>query len=676
MFLIIVILQQNFPSLSIVSRPIVFVFLLIFAFPRFGFSQEPNVDSIRSVLPGTNGKERLDLLNQLARALRESTQEEAFSYSMEADSIATAIGDPLGKSRALENIGWIYYRQGQWQKSFEFSEKAYDLAIQSNDRLQAARLMNNLGALYFEQEDYEMAIRQFKKGYELATEVGDLSTRIRSLNNVALNFTKIDQLDSAMSYANRAIKLNENAGSPYLTSFAHRVIGDVFLARGNYDSARVLYQQSLEMAREQGVKSFEAGVLHRLGNACLLSGRLDQAEELLLYSVGFCEEHNFLDELSKTHRYLAELYEKKGNIRQAYFHQSKFLDLNELLRDKTNRDRLALLQNMFQSNLRESELELLKAQNENQAYRLETSRRYIIFFAITAALISALVVRLYFLNKNVRSFNADLLAQQRKIEEQNLVLENQSVQLKGMNDTKNKLFSILGHDMRGPIAQVKSVVDMFLAGHLEKEEFDELLQVLNKDIDSVNFTLNNTLKWSMSQMEGFHVSPSLFDLRGVVDNSLQLLQPSFKEKKLVVFNHMEPQAEVFADQDLIEVVVRNILNNAVKFSNFEDSVTISSETDEKWIYWCVQDQGVGMNEEQINLILSDSYSLTRSRQGTNREKGSGLGLQLTKEFIRKCGGKISIESHPGHGTKLWVQLPRLGSAVDSQTAVDQEALKG
>lgn len=633
------------------------------------------MDSLYSILKGKSGQERIGLLNQMASDLRESSQTEAMKFSLEADSLAKITGDLSAQSRALENIGWIYYRQGQWQKSFEFSEKAYGLAINADDKLQAARLMNNMGALYYEQQDYLMAIDQFKKGYELATQVNDLATRIRSLNNVALNFTHLNQFDSAMNYARRSIQMNENAGSPYLTSFAHRVTGDVYLAKGKYDSAQVIYTQSLEMAREQGIKSFEAGVLHRLGNAYLLDGELNKAEEILLYSVDLCEEYKFLDELSKSHRYLAKLYEQKGNIKDAYFHQSQFLVLNDSLLSKSNRDRLALLQNMFQSNLKESELELLKAQNENQAYRLETSRRYNIGFAIAAALIGVLGIRLYFMNKNIRSFNTNLLAQQRKIEEQNLVLENQSIQLKGMNETKNKLFSILGHDLRGPIAQVKSVVDMLLAGHLEKEEFDELLHVLNKDIDSVNFTLNNTLKWSMAQMEGFNVNPSTFDLREVVDNSLQLLQGSFKEKKLAVFNQMESKVEVFADQDLIEVVVRNILNNAVKFSNSGDSVTIFSETDEKWTLWCVLDQGVGMTTEQINLILSDSYSLTKSRPGTKKEKGSGLGLQLAKEFTRKCGGEITIESYPGHGSKFCIRLPRVKSVLDSHPVIRQEEFK-
>ena len=657
------------------SRSILIIFLLAVVLPRIGFTQEPNSDSLRLILSTKVGKQRIDVLNQLATTLRERDQEATLAYSHEADSISQVIGDSGGQSRALENIGWVYYRKGQWQKSFEYSVKAYDIASQTDDKLQAARLMNNLGALYYEQQNYEVAIENFKKGYELATEVNDLPTRIRSLNNVAFNFTLLEELDSALFYANLAIRFNESAESPYLTSFANRVIGDVYLKRGRYDSAQVLYQASLAVAREQDVKSFQAGVLHRLGNAYLLSGKLEQAEEVLLYSVKFCEENGFLDELSKSQRILAELYEKKGDIQRAYAHQSNFLKLNDQLQGKLNKDRLALLQNMFQSNLKESELDLLQAQYENQAYRLETSKRYIIFFAITAALIGVLGMRMYFLHQNVTSINNDLLVQQRKIEEQKRVLEQQSLQLQGMNETKNKLFSILGHDMRGPIAQVKSVVDMVLAGHLEREEFDELLHVLNKDIDSVYFTLNNTLKWSMSQMDGFHVNRSVFDLSEVVKNSLKLLEQSFHEKKLTVFNHMPSGVEVYADQDLIEVVVRNIVSNAVKFSNPGDSVTIFSEADENWILWCVLDQGIGMSEEQIQLILSDSYSLTKSRLGTNKEKGSGLGLQLAKEFTRKCGGDITIDSHPGHGSRFWVRLPRRPLVVDPQPAVYQESVK-
>ncbi|WP_211234609.1 tetratricopeptide repeat-containing sensor histidine kinase [Algoriphagus mannitolivorans] len=611
------------------------------------------------MLINLKGKERIEPLNKLATDLRESDQDLAMKYSFEADSLATVFNDLSARSRALENIGWIYYRKGNWQKSFEYSKKAYEFALDSKDKLQAARLMNNMGALYYEQKNHPKSIEQFRKGYLLATEVDDLYTRIRSLNNMALNFSQSGQQDSALYYANLSIRLNKEAGSPYLTSFAHRVVGDVFLAKGQYDTAQVIFQKSLEMARNQGVKSFEAGILHRLGHAYFLDNKLDKAKEILEYSVDFCLKNQYLDELSSSYKYLYQVYEKEGNLQKAFFNQSQYLLYYDSLVNKSNRDRLALVQGMFEEDLASSELELLKAQNENQSLRLATSRRYTLFFAIAAVLIAALGIWMYLLNRNMRKVNRDLSAQQKKIADQNQELEQQSEQLKSINETKNKLFSILGHDLRGPVGQIKSVVDLMLQDQLEKEEFFELLNYLKKDIDSVNFTLNNTLKWSMAQMEGFELNPLNFNLFEVVKNSLDLLQASIKEKDLVVFNQLRSETLAFGDPDLVEVVVRNLINNAVKFSNPGDAITIYAEKNKDFLELYILDQGIGMSQEQIDEILSEQYMLSKSKLGTNKEKGSGLGLQLVKDFVKMNRGKIEIDSHPGHGTKFCVKLPLL-----------------
>lgn len=635
-----------------------FLFFLL-CFGLFGASLASEIRDQDTLFVDLSGKEKLEKLNQLATDLRESDQERAMNYSLMADSLAQDLGDLAARSRALENVGWIFYRKGNWQKSFEYSSKAYDLAMEAQDKLQAARLMNNMGALYYEQRNHSKSIEQFRKGYILATEVDDLYTRIRSLNNMALNFTQSGQQDSALYYANFSIGLNIKAGSPYLTSFAHRVIGDVFLAKGQYDTAQVIYQKSLDMARSQGVKSFEAGILHRLGNAYLLDNKLEKAREILEYSVEFCKENQYLDELSSSYKYLYQVFEKEGDIQKAFYAQSKYLLYYDSLVNKSNRDRLALLQGMFEEDLANSELELLKAQNENQALRLATSRRYIIFFAITAVFIAALGIRMYLLHRSVTKVNRDLSEQQQKIAQQNRELAHQSEELKSINETKNKLFSILGHDLRGPVGQIKSVVDLMLQNQLEKEEFFELMNFLKKDIDSVNFTLNNTLKWSMAQMEGFELNPLSFNLFEIVNNSLALLQGSLKEKNLVVFNQLKSETIAFGDPDLVEVVIRNLINNAVKFSNIGDAITIYAEKSEGFLELYILDQGVGMSQELIDEILSDHYTLTKSKPGTKKEKGSGLGLQLVKEFVRMNGGKIDIDSHPGHGTKFCIKLPLL-----------------
>lgn len=251
----------------------------------------------------------------------------------------------------------------------------------------------------------------------------------------------------------------------------------------------------------------------------------------------------------------------------------------------------------------------------------------------------------------------ELVKQQKLIEDQNTALESKSLELEEINRTKNKLFSILGHDLRGPVGQVKSIVDLATSTHLSQEEFGELLNSMKKDLDTVHFTLTNTLKWSTAQMEGFKVHPIEFNLREVVDSTISLLSTQIKAKRIEVLVNMPEKLQVFLDRDIMEVVVRNILNNAIKYSQKGKSIEVNVQEIDGLINWCVKDEGTGMTQEQINEILNSKISLTSSKPGTNREKGSGLGLQVCKEFIRMCEGELLIESELGKGSRFCVSLP-------------------
>lgn len=633
------------------------VWVVIMFLSGFVSGQQANIDSLKNELPKANERERLIILNTLATNLREIFPDDAFAYSTEAEKLAHKLGDKSAEAAAKENIGWIYYRKGQWQKTFDYSRDAYDLAIAANDLKEAAKVLNSMGALYYQQNNFLMAIEQFKKAYVISSKANDVYTQVRSLNNIAYNFSQLGELDSAMHYADKSIQVNLKAESPYLSSFSYRVLGDVYFKRNQLDSAESVYERALQMGRIQGIRSFESSVLHRLGETYLLQGKIDQAKEILEEGIALAEGNDFLDELSKSHKYLAKVYEQQGNIPLAYEHLSIYLELNDSLVNKSNQDRMALLQGMFQDNLEDSELELLKAQNENQANRLAFARNLNLITGLAAILISGLVIWLFFLNRNVKRTNRNLISQQQKINDQNSDLESKSRQLEEINRTKNKLFSILGHDLRGPVGQVKSIVDMIIGGHLDQKEFEDLLRFLKKDVDSVHLTLNNTLNWSMSQMEGFTVNKESFNLSELVKSSLQLLQTQFSEKYLRFENLMPEKVMAFGDSDLIEVVVRNILSNASKFSKAGDIIKITSEVSNSQLIWCVTDQGIGMTDEQINKILADDYVITGSHLGTHQEKGSGLGLQVCKEFVRLVGGELKIQSKLGLGSTVCMKIP-------------------
>ena len=639
------------------TTPLILYFLLNISFFQFAWSQQADLDSLREVLPSSTGIERVDILNELATQLREIASQDAMDYSKESEQLSEQLDYLAGAARAKENIGWIYYRKGRWQLAFEYSEKAYQLALEIKDKNQSARILNNMGALYYEQQNYQMAIKQFRAAYEIVAGTDDLYTQIRSLNNVAFNYSQIGVYDSALYYARKAIQTNEESGSPYLTSFSNRVIGDVYMARQEYDSAVMIFEKSLDMAREQGISTFKASVMHRLGNAYLELGRWKDAEEILLEGILLSANNNFRDELAKSHKYLAKVYEQRGEIALAYRHLKDYNLINDSLVDQSLRDRIALMQGMFQDNLEKSELELLKAQNQNQADRLVLVNRIVWVVSIAGLLVFILGGWLYRLNRNVKKYNKDLIFQQQKIAEQNRALEQKSLQLEKINQTKNKLFSILGHDLRGPIGSVKGLIDLTLEGSISQEEFMEILNTLKKDVDSVHFTLTNTLKWSLAQMEGFKVNPVQVDVNELIESNIQLLAQQIHAKSLKINNEMPNDLILTIDKDLIEVITRNILSNAVKFSPEFGEINIHFQHTREDVLWCVEDQGKGMNQEEIENILALDYTITKSKPGTKKEKGSGLGLQVCKEFARLSNGSLTIASQAGSGSKVCLRLP-------------------
>ncbi|MEP2132581.1 MAG: tetratricopeptide repeat-containing sensor histidine kinase, partial [Algoriphagus sp.] len=434
--------------------------------------------------------------------------------------------------------------------------------------------------------------------------------------------------------------------------------GDIYFKNNQLDSAEIIFAKAIENGKIQGLENFTASVLNLLGKTYLADNKPEQALQVIEEGMEISNRLGIYEQLAISHQLLSEYYFLRGDYKKAYENQSKFISLNDSLVTKSGSDRLALMQGMFKDDLEQSELELLLAQNETQAIALENNKRIILLVSIGSILIFFLVVWLLYLNRNIKRYNKNLILRKQQIRIQNADLEAKSIQLEEINQTKNKLFSILGHDLKGPVGQVKSVVDLLTDGHLDQEEFDILIQNLKKDVDSVYFTLNNTLKWSLTQMEGFNLQKVNFNLAILVNSTLSLIEPQLKEKSIEIDDtSLLTDIEVFADRDLIEVVIRNILNNAIKFSKAGDVIKISAELENDMIVWCVKDRGIGMKDEQIKKLLSSEYVISDSKRGTQMEKGSGLGLQICKEFTRRNGGELSITSREGEGTKVCVRIP-------------------
>lgn len=636
-----------------------------------------NIDPFEELkldLQELDGKERGQVLNRLSFLVREKNLSQAFEYANEAEKLGKALNDSLILANAKENLGWIYYRTGVWDKAFRFSRDAYTISYKIRDKRGVAMSLNNLGVIYYKQKNYPEAIKKFKEAYGIGVQLDDPFVMVRSLNNTALNFLATTQLDSAYQYAYQSLMINNEFNTNFYNSFIYRVLGDIQLARNLNDEAIATYNFALQTASHQRLESFEASILHRLGHAFLNKSEVTKAIELLEKGKDIALEKNFQDELIQCYKYLAIAYEQVEKLDMAYFNQMSYNRLSDILEDRVNKDRLALISAMFEVEKSDAEIRYLRAENDYQDLQIKSFKTYNILFTIGTLFLAILFVWLWSLHKKAKAINVELLNNQMKVEQQKWELEKQSNNLDRSNKLKNRLFSILAHDLKTPVAQLQGVLGLINDQNISKEEFLELSPKLKRNVDGLYVTLDNILTWSRSQMEGFKVQLRPTHAGQVIDDCLNLLEQYAQGKEVTFRLSMEKNLRIWVDTDLFQIILRNLIGNAVKYSKKNSSILIEGKEEGDFIVLSIKDQGIGISEEKLSQIRNQQFSIIESSHGTDNEHGTGLGINLCKEFTKMMGGMISFESKRNEGTQVFLKFKGVKILSNSQDLKPQNQM--
>lgn len=241
------------------------------------------------------------------------------------------------------------------------------------------------------------------------------------------------------------------------------------------------------------------------------------------------------------------------------------------------------------------------------------------------------------------------------LKEEALKTRLQATELHRLNQLKDRVFSIISHDLRGPLVNLSEVLKMVNNNEMTAEEFKVLSPTLNKDIVYTTDLLENILHWSRSQLEGYGIKKELFDLKAVVVNEVSYHSAAANTKQIEIIQDVFPGAQVYADVLMIQIVIRNILSNAIKFCQENCSIHLSAVfTGDNLMQLQISDTGIGMSEEVITKLFSGENYSTR---GTMNEKGTGLGLVVCKEFLEKNGGRLRVESKAGVGSDFYIYIP-------------------
>lgn len=257
----------------------------------------------------------------------------------------------------------------------------------------------------------------------------------------------------------------------------------------------------------------------------------------------------------------------------------------------------------------------------------------------------------------VLSYSRDITA----IKKAEYELQEKERKLKELNTTKDKLFSIIGHDLRGPIGNFKGLIELILydLDFSETEQIKEILKATEESAGRIYELLENLLNWAKSQRNDVLFQPEPIHLQTLTAGIVSLLMETFRMKNVTVHNEIAAELIVVADQNMISTIIRNLLSNAIKFTPMQKNVYITNKIDSNWITISVRDEGVGIEEKNIKRLFNAAEDY--KTPGTAGEKGSGLGLMLCKEFVEKHNGRIWVESEYGKGSEFKFTMPLMHS---------------
>lgn len=269
--------------------------------------------------------------------------------------------------------------------------------------------------------------------------------------------------------------------------------------------------------------------------------------------------------------------------------------------------------------------------------------------------------RAYFL---LRQKNVEILMQIKALKDSNHQLEISRNELQEINRNKDKFFSIIAHDFRGPLNSLTALLQILMkyAESFSKEELKDFGQNMTKSVHNLIDLLDNLLKWSQSQSRQVSYHPQIFPLAEQVHKTISLLEPIASHKNIGILAEVEPCTMVYADIHMINFILRNLLSNAIKFTKKGGLIHLYTRYTDDAVEIALNDNGIGMSTEVMEKLFKINTCFTSN--GTENEIGTGLGLILSQEFVQKNGGEIRVESELNKGTTFRFSLPVIREAME------------
>jgi signal transduction histidine kinase len=573
-----------------------------------------------------------------------------------------------------EALGAEYKLSNQVDLAVQHYQAALDFyRTRSNDR-KVAGLYQEMGATFKNGDRHSEAIQSYLKASELWEKIGNKKEMASIQGSMVEIFMLQRDKENAMEASKKQWKLLEGSSDKEAIANAHIFRGRIYIHLLKFDSAAFHYGRAVDLFRETGNRKNIGFALHNLANAnrdlhhyetslkyatealtfkspedkrswvytiLLIAniymdmGDQPKAVQYALEGLRLAEENKLSDRKRVALLYLSQSYEKAGNAAKSLEYHKLYTVMQDSIFNTERYNQFTSLKAQHETEKKE---QLIEIQNANLKAQDETiTRQYyvVVGFSMVAILIAIILVVVYRNNLKIKALNK--------------VIESS-------NRTKDRLFSIISHDLRGPIAAFETT-PRILRNYLNKnqpEKVTEVVDHIDRSARHLNQLLDNLLNWSLSQREELVINIEKLGIKPIMDDVIEVFKDAASVKKITIASNIGDQF-VMADRNTFSTVVRNLLSNSIKFSHPGSTITIDHRVVDNWIEFKFTDSGTGMNENQLaKLFIIDK---SKVRNGTAMEKGTGLGMVLIKEFVEINNGQIKVESKLDLGTTFYVSLP-------------------
>lgn len=664
-------------------RTLLILIGLVFGITTFS---QPKVDSLVRLCEKAPEEQKTDLYLELSKALRNDSAK-SNSYSRMAYQLAVQNNQVPLQAKALFCLGETSFKYNQYQGAIPEYQQALSICTMLNDSVMAVNCYKAIGLSYYHMDSGEKAIEQFIEGMKLCEH--DTLITAKLLSNIAMTHNRMRNLNDAIEYYRKALALNVSIKNDHGMAVNYNGLGEIYKTLNRPDSALINYQkarslnkktefqavtlsniagiylsyrdslhkavdclkQSWDMFRQLGRYQYEAEFKQGIGIILFRQGKYQPAIEAFKTSIEVNDKYKRGFKIKTTStKLLSIVYERMGDYHSALKYMKLYNQYSDSLSQDERYDRIATLEKKYENEKNENEINRLQAKQQLTLIQLRKNKQLKQLGMVTAALL--LLLMLFVLMKYI-----DKIRLNRILEEKNKLIEQSEHELRLLNASKNKFFSIIAHDLKNPLHSVLGYsfllnkdYDHFTETERRKFAFD-----IHQSTNNIFRLLQNLLEWSRSQTGRLNFSPEVVEYQKILDNSLNVLQSLAEQKNIRIHAENDPELKIFADPLMIETVLRNLINNAIKFSPEGGQIEVSAKFEDDQIRVSVKDSGIGISEEDTqNLFRIDSKV---KRKGTNNEDGTGLGLILCQEFVTKHNGKIWVESTLGEGSEFIFSIP-------------------